>query len=291
MPGVRDIKRRIRSVNNTKQITKAMEMVAAAKLRRAQEKAVMSRPFANKITEVLERLITSETVAEHPFLQVRPVKSIGYVVIAGDRGLCGAFNTNVIRKAVQSLPKGDTDVSYGLVTVGRKVRDFFRKRRYPVQGEFVNIGDSPSFVQAREIARFVVNLYQDGIFDEVYLVYGEFVTALQQRPVVQKVLPVEKPEVKRTETGLLSANDYIYEPSPAELLSILLPKYVETQVYRALLESKASEHGARMTAMGAATDNASEMIDRLTLSMNKARQAAITKELIDIVSGANAVKR
>lgn len=293
MPSLRDIRRRIRSVKNTQQITKAMEMVAAAKLRRAQDKAFAARPYAERIGEVLEHLIKAEGNPEkHPMLTPRPaVKQVCYVVFTADRGLCGAFNTNLIRKTVNEMRNAPEGAKVGLVTVGRKARDFFRKRGYNVLGQFVNLGDNPDFSQAREIAQFVINLYMEEVVDEVNLIYSEFVSPLQQVPGVHKILPFEIPEEQRDERNIIIRTDYIYEPSADQLIADIMPKFIETQVYRALLESKASEHGARMTAMGAATDNAGEMIDSLTLTMNKARQHAITKEILDIVGGAEALRK
>lgn len=291
MPSLRDIRRRIRSVKNTQQITKAMEMVAAAKLRRAQEKALAGRPYADRIGEMLEHLLKAEGTIEHPMLEKRPVKQVCYVVFAADRGLCGAYNANIIRRAVQAMNTAPEGASISLVVVGRKARDYFTKRGYNVLGQFVNLGDNPDFDQATEIARFVINLYMEEVVDEVHLVYAEFVSAIQQLPTIRKILPFEVPEEKRDERNLIIRTDYIYEPSPEQLLAAILPRFIETQIYRSLLEGKASEHGARMTAMGAATDNAGEMISTLTLNMNKARQAAITKEILDIVGGVEALKK
>jgi F-type H+-transporting ATPase subunit gamma len=292
LAGVRDIKRRIRSVKNTQQITGAMKMVAAAKLRRAQEKAVLARPYADQIGEVLDHLIKAEGTPQHPLAMTRPVKTVCYLIMTADRGLCGGYNTNIMRRAVQSmreLPAGTQEV---VVSVGRKSRDFFKKRGYNVLGEFVNLGDNPDFVQAREIAQFVVNLFLEEVVDEVQIVYAEFITALQQIPRVKKLLPFEVVEGEvAEEKRIIVRTDYLYEPDSDSILNALLPKFIETQAYRALLEGKASEQGARMTAMGSATQNAKEMIGTLTLSMNKARQAAITKELLEIVGGAEALKR
>ncbi len=280
MPSMRDIKRRIKSVKSTQQITKAMKMVAAAKLRRAQERVVQARPFAKELSETLGRLVAVAKDAAHPLLEVRESKSIGYVVITADRGLAGGYNANLIRKANTEI-KELGEVS--LVTVGRKSRDFFRRIGRPIKSEFVGLGEDIDFSTAKEIANTVMNLYTSGEFDEVYLVYTEFVTALTQKPTTIKLLPVQTPEQSGPQL------DYIYEPSPEAVLNVLLPKYVETTLFRALLESKASEHGARMTAMGSATENAKEMIDKLTLSFNRARQAAITREISEIVGGAAAL--
>jgi len=292
MAGIRDIKRRIRSVKNTQQITKAMEMVSAAKLRRAQAKAVAARPYAARVWEMLEHLIRAEGKgSEQPLLKERAVKQTCYVVFTADRGLCGAFNTNIIRRAVQGMRATPPGVSNSVVAIGRKAREFFSKRGYNVLGHFVALGDSPDFDQAAEISRFVVNLYLEEVVDEVILVYGDFVSALQQVPRLQKVLPFDLPEEARNESNLIVRTDYLFEPSAEKLLDDLLPRFIETQIYRSLLESKASEQGARMTAMGAATENAGEMISNLTLTMNKARQDSITKELLEIVGGAEALKR
>ncbi|GAB6172780.1 ATP synthase F1 subunit gamma [Paradesulfitobacterium aromaticivorans] len=281
MAGVRDIRRRIRSVRNMQQITKAMKMVAAAKLRKAQEKVVSARPYARQLQEILARLAQAQVDVSHPLLDRRPVHRVGYVLITSDRGLCGGFNANLIRMTSGILAEQAN--GKGLVTVGRKGRDFFRRGKVEILAEFTGLGDDPSFLQAQQIAREVMDLYQKGEFDEVHLLYTEFITAIQQKPTLMKVLPIEQPE------GELG-RQYIFEPSPEEILARLLPKYVETVVFRILLESKASEQGARMTAMGSATDNAKDMIDRLTLQMNRARQAAITKEISEIVGGAAALE-
>lgn len=290
---VRDFKRRIRSVTNTRQITKAMKMVAAAKLRRAQESAEASRPYAGKLAEVLARLSAISTDTRHPLLEKHEsVDNVTYVVVTADRGLCGAFNTNIIRAAQEAIKEDTRPVTVGITGVGRKGRDFFRKRGFKMQGEFVNLGDRISYAHAKEIGQYIIQMYEEGATDEVYLVYARFVNALRQVPTVVKLLPLEPPQA---EEGELSPRefvaDYIYEPNADEILMTLLPRYIESQVYHALLESKASEHGARMTAMGNATDNATELIDALTLQMNKARQAAITKEILDIVGGAEALRK
>lgn len=291
--GVRDFKRRIRSVTNTRQITKAMKMVAAAKLRRAQENAEASRPYAGKLAEVLARLSAVSTDARHPLLEKHEaIDKVTYVVVTADRGLCGAFNTNIIRATSQALEEDTRAVEKGISAVGRKGRDFFRKRGFKMQGEFVNLGDNISYAHAKEIGQYVIQMYEEGATDEVYLVYARFVNALRQVPTIVKLLPLEPPKSDDGESsGREFIADYIYEPSADEILTSLLPRYIESQIYHALLESKASEHGARMTAMGTATDNASELIDSLTLRMNKARQAAITNEILEIVGGAEALRK
>ena len=292
--GVRDYKRRIRSVNNTRQITKAMKMVDAAKLRKAQEKAESSRPYTGKLQEVLARLVAMSIQAKHPLLEKHdPIKRVTYVVVTADRGLCGGFNTNIIRRANQAISEDDRPVEAGVVAVGRKARDFYRKRGYNLQGDFINLGDKLDYTQAREIGQFIAQLYEEGAADEVYLVFAHFVNAMRQIPTVQKVLPVETPEEITAEAEEFAkfAPDYIYEPNVDEILISLLPRYLMSQVYHAMLESKASEHGARMTAMGNATENASELVDILTLEMNKARQASITSEILEISGGAEALKK
>ncbi|MDT3698330.1 MAG: ATP synthase F1 subunit gamma [Thermincola sp.] len=280
MASARDLRRRIKSIKSTQQITKAMKMVAAAKLRRAQERVIAARPFAGKIKEVLARLTSTNSGVSHPMLEVRDPKNICYVLISADRGLCGGYNANVLRMTARLLHEKPGS----LVAIGRKGRDFFRRRGFDIKSEFVGLGEDIPFSSAREIGQILVDYYVNGTFDEIHLIFTEFRSAMTQIPTSIKLLPVEPP----TEDSGKGA-DYIYEPAPEELLSELLPKYIETTIYRALLESKASEQGARMTAMGSATDNATEMIDKLTLSLNRARQAAITKEISEIVGGANAL--
>ncbi len=292
--GVRDYKRRIKSVNNTKQITKAMKMVSASKLRRAQEKAESSRPYTGKLQEILARLVAMSSGTKHPLLETHdPIRKVTYVVITGDRGLCGGFNTNIIRKCNQAISEDERPVESGIVAVGRKGRDFYRKRGYNVQGDFINLGDNLDYTQAQEIGQFIAQLYEEGAADEVYLVFAHFVNAMRQVPTVQQILPVETPEEIKTEAEEFArfSPDYIYEPNAEEILISLLPRYLMSQLYHAMQESKASEQGARMTAMGSATENASELIDILSLEMNKARQASITNEILEISSGAEALNK
>ena len=264
MATARDIRRRIRSVKSTQQITKAMKMVSAAKLRRAQANVVAARPYANKINEVLGRLAGSIQGYAHPFLEVRDVKKIGLVIITGDRGLCGGFNANLIRMAEHFIAQAEKEVA--LVAIGRKGRDYFRRRGREITEEYISIGDNPTFIQGKELAKRLTALYNEGVFDEIHLMYTEFKSAMSQKPVVMKLLPVEPVQEERAKDV-----EYLYEPSQAGVMDHLLPSYVETIVYRALLESKASEHGARMTAMSSATDNAVEIIAKLTLNLNRAR--------------------
>lgn len=281
MASAQDIRRRITSVKNTQQITKAMKMVAAAKLRRAQEAVTSARPFALKIREVLSRVAAASGGASHPLLEVREIKKTAYVVITADRGLCGGFNANVLRRGAAEVKD-----SSAVVAVGRKSRDFFRRRGYEIAASYVGLGENIQFHQAKEIARFVMDKYVAGDFDEVYLVFSEFVNVLTQRPVTVKLLPVETP----AEEAKGPKVEYIYEPNAEAVLSELLPTYVESTVFRAMLEAKAGEQGARMTAMDSATKNAKDMINKLTLSLNRARQAAITKEISEIVGGAAALE-
>lgn len=280
---MRDIKRRIRSIKNTQQITKAMEMVAAARLRRSQSRVELARPYAEEIRRIAGRIAGSLEEVSHPLLVRREIERPCFVVFTSDRGLCGAFNARVIRFAQEMLKKRG---SKRIVAVGRKGRDFFRRRGYEILADFISIGDDPRVDVAKEIVRCVLSLYVDGAVDEVSLIYMEFISTGRQQPTVKRLLPIEIPS---QEEGA-AADDYLYEPGQKKVLEMVLPRFVESQVYRALLESKVSEHAARMLAMGNASENASKMIDQLTLSFNKARQAAITKELTEIVTGAEALK-
>jgi len=282
LASVSDIKRRIRSVKNTQQITKAMEMVAAAKLRRTQGAVVSARPYSNKLEEVLSRLVASSPNLKDPLLEVREPKKIGFIIVAANKGLSGGYNANIIKSAVVSMAHHQ-EQEIGILAVGKKARDFFRKRNYKVEGEFIGISDIPKLAEAKELAEAVKAFYTEGIYDEVYMVYTQFITAMQHKPKTKKLLPIETP---REETG--GESDYIFDPSPQAVLNQILPLYLTNQVFSALTEAKASEHGATMTAMGSATDNAGEMIDKLTLFYNRARQAAITREISEIVGGANA---
>jgi F-type H+-transporting ATPase subunit gamma len=283
MPALIDIRRRIRSVKSTQQITKAMKMVSAAKLRRAQEAMFAARPYARKMMEVLNSMASRATPDAHPLLQERGHEKVLLVVITADKGLCGAFNANIIRTATRFLAdRGDGDVE--LVLVGRKARDFFRRRAIAVRSERVGVFQALRYETARELARELMEAFTSGAADQVFLVYNEFKSVIQQRLVIDRLLPVERHAISPQAPSL----DYLYEPEPAGIYATILPKHVEVQVWRALLESQAAEHGARMTSMDAATNNASEMIDRLTLYMNKMRQAAITKEIIEVISGAGA---
>lgn len=282
-----DIKRRIRSIQNTQKITKAMKMVAAAKLRRAQEKLLASRPFAAKLNEVLGRLVRGAGDFSHPLLNPAEEGKIGVVVFTGDRGLAGGYNVNIQRFA-QIFMDGLEREDVGLVVLGKKGRDYYRFRGYPIMQDYINIGDVPTFIQAKELAKQLTAWYQDGTLREVHLFYQKFVSPIQQIPKHVQLLPI-MPDMEGTDSK--ETTEYIYEPSKEGVLGQLLPSYVEIQVYQALLEAKSGEAGARMTAMDSATDNAQEMIEKLTLSYNRARQAAITKEISEIVGGADALEK
>lgn len=289
MPTLRDIKRRITSVKSTQQITKAMKMVAASKLRRAQDRIFEARPYANKMFSVLSSLAVRTGREEHLLLAKRSRSKIEILVITTDRGLCGALNSNILKKAYDfNREKKKDDYEASISTIGRKGRDFFRKRNIPMRKTWVGLSGKITYSNAQEIARDIVKNYTEELFDEVCLVYNEFKSAMQQRVIIEKLLPIEPQKVEKEE--VIHYGEFIYEPSASEVLDTLLPKHIEVQIFRALLESEASEQGARMTAMDNATRNAKELIEKLTLQFNKARQAAITKELMEVVGGAEALK-
>ncbi|HKV35033.1 MAG TPA: ATP synthase F1 subunit gamma [Pyrinomonadaceae bacterium] len=295
MPNLLDIRRRIKSVKNTQQITKAMKMVSAAKLRRAQDRVVTARPFANKMGEVLGELAKrTDEDFHHPLLDLRGDERYLLVLITADKGLCGAFNTN-LTKAAQQFMRDNAGKQIELLALGRKGRDFFRSRKAVIAGEYIGLTGKGrvEFSEALEVARSIIKLYTDDTgIDKVFLIYNEFKSVLSQRVVVDQLLPVARAKEPEPETKIQQAVtlvDYIYEQPPEEMFSQLLPRLVETQIFRALLESIASEQGARMTAMDSASKNASELIDSLTLNMNRIRQAAITNEIIEVVSGAAAL--
>jgi len=296
MPNLLDIRRRIKSVKNTQQITKAMKMVSAAKLKRAQDRVVTARPFANKMAEVLAALASrTDENFHHPLLDARGDERYLLVLVTADKGLCGAFNTNLI-KAAQAFIRENGTKQVELMTVGRKGRDFFRRRHFTIVGEYIGLTGKGrvDFSEALEVAGDVIKRFtEDEGIDKVFLVYNEFKSVLQQRVVIEQLVPVARTTEMEAGPGTAAGErnliDYIYEQPPAELFSVLLPRLVESQVFRALLESVASEQGARMTAMDSASKNARELIDTLTLNMNRVRQAAITNEIIEIVSGAAAL--
>src|SRR5678815_1828401 len=295
MPNLLDIRRRIKSVKNTQQITKAMKMVSAAKLRRAQDRVVTARPFANKMAEVLGELAKrTDEDFHHPLLDLRGDQRYLLVLITADKGLCGAFNTN-LTKAAQAFIKENAGKSIELVAIGRKGRDFFRNRHATIASEYVGLTGKGrvDFAEALDVARAIIKLYiETKEIDKVFLIYNEFKSVLSQRVMLEQLLPVSRAETEEPENKSQQPQnlvDYIYEQPPAEMFAQLLPRLIETQVFRALLESVASEQGARMTAMDSASKNASELIDSLTLNMNRIRQAAITNEIIEVVSGAAAL--
>ncbi|WP_026962823.1 ATP synthase F1 subunit gamma [Alicyclobacillus herbarius] len=281
----RDIKRRIKSSRNLAQITNAMEMVAAANLRRVQEAVQQSKPYLAKMRQMLAGVSRDARHVKHPLLAERPVKRTGYLVITADRGLAGPYNSQVIRTALQEFRHKDKS-TYTIYAVGRRGRDFFRRHGYPLGGEIIGVPDTPSYASVRGIVEQVVKAYQDAEFDELYLVYNEFINAITQRPKVEKVLPLSSVEGEEDAKVV----HYLYEPDAESLLRALLPRYAETLVYQAILDAKASEFGARMTAMGNATDAAEDMIKHLTLALNRARQAAITTQIAEVVGGAEALK-
>lgn len=286
----RDIQRRIRSVQSTQKITRAMKLVAAAKLRRAQDRILAARPYAGKMAELLGHLVEGgeSDGAAHPLLQQRVGPRRQIVVITADKGLAGAFNSNIIRRALELIRTSHApDVT--LVVVGRKARDFYRRRPWTIKRDMVGFWDRLAYTHASELADYFMQQYLDGEVDEVQLVYNEFRSVAVQRPVRQQLLPI--PKAADGPGGAGETVDYIYEPSPDAILGDLLPRHVRMQVFRALMESLAGEYGARMTAMEAATKNAKEMIEVLTIQYNKARQEKITKELLDIVGGAEALKQ
>ncbi len=286
MPSLKDIRKRIASVKSTQQITKAMKMVAAAKLRRAQENITHARPYADKMKEVIGSLSLRVDPTRHPLLVRREIRKREILMITSDRGLCGGYNQNVIREVVHLLKEKEENVEVQLNIIGRKGLDYFKRRDYPIRKEYRNILADIDYRVAAEVGKDIVAAYEAEEFDELLIVYNRFRSAISQVVTVQRLLPIEPIEVPEDAV----VTEYIYEPSEEAILSQLLPRYVEVQIFRSMLEALASEYGARMTAMESATNNASEMIDRLTLDMNRARQAAITKELMEIVGGAEALK-
>ena len=308
MPSLLDLRRRIRAVKSTQQITKAMKMISASKLRRAQDRVIGARPFALQMQRVLNSLASRVDPASHPLLAEReqtPDSKVLLIVVTADKGLCGGFNTNIIKAAGVFINNAGAPVSLGLV--GRKGRDFFKRRGFEVRVEEIGIFQRVKYADAKRIADAAIEEFTSGRVSKVYIVYNEFKSVMQQRVTTEQLLPIPKIGAGSTQQDPASVRragpaepaegkapvqgdvDYIYEPGPEQILSDLLPKHIEIQVYRALLESAAAEHAARMTAMDAATKNSGEIIDTLTLYMNKVRQAAITREIIEVVSGAQAL--
>jgi F-type H+-transporting ATPase subunit gamma len=298
MPSTREIRRRIRSVANMSQITRAMEMVSAAKMRKAQQRVTASRPYSEQLRQIMSDLATQqpdpEQLAQFPLLQKRPVRTIELIAVTPDRGLTGALNTNILRRASRFIleetpPSGgggagaETRAQVQVIAVGKKARDYFVRTRQDVIAEFIGIGDTTTLDAVRPIADIAIDDFASGKVDAVYVVYSRFINTLVQRPEVLQILPVEPPPAQE------GYSDYIFEPTPEDVLNELLPRYVEVQLYQAILEGIASEHSARMVAMRSASDNAKEIQQELTLSYNKARQAQITREVSEIAAGANAM--
>ena len=283
---LQDIRRRIRSVQNMERVTAAMKMVSASKLRRAQERAQAARPYAEKMRDMLVNVSGNVDEFRHPLLEARPVKRSAVLLVTADRGLAGAYNSNMIR-AAEAYLRGRPQPS--LIDVGRKGRDHFRKRGYPILAEFVGIGDEATLALAHEVGDEVMRIYQAGEADEIAIGYAQFLNAVQSRPTITPLLPLTAARDSGGRAGP-GARAYIAEPDAGAVLTRLLPHYVYTLVFRALLEAKASEHGARMAAMDNASRNAREVIDHLTLVRNRVRQAAITKEIAEIVAGAEALR-
>jgi F-type H+-transporting ATPase subunit gamma len=297
MPSTREIRRRIRSVGNMQQITRAMEMVSAAKMRKAQQRVTASRPYSEQLLQIMSDLATQqpdpEQLAQFPLLQKRPIRTVELIVVTPDRGLTGALNTNILRRGsrfiLEETPpsggggQGETRAPVQVIAVGKKARDYFVRTRQNVVAEFIGIGDTTTLDAVRPIADIAIDDFASGKVDAVYVVYSRFINTLVQRPEVLRILPVEPPEAQE------GYSDYIFEPTPEAVLNELLPRYVEVQLYQAILEGIASEHSARMVAMRSASDNAKEIQEELTLSYNKARQAQITREVSEIAAGANAM--
>jgi F-type H+-transporting ATPase subunit gamma len=287
MLGLKALRRRIVSIKSTQQITRAMKMVAAARLRRAQERIIEARPYADKMREVLQSLSLRTESDAHPLLVRREMKRVELLAITSDRGLCGSFNQNVMRRIERFIRENQSSYEeISLTLVGRKGLDYFRRRQVSIVRDYVGQFRDIDYQVASTVGKDVVEDYQSEAVDGVFLVYNEFRSPLVQRVVMKDLLPIEPMEVESDYYPV----EYIYEPSAEAILSELLPRYVEAQIYRALLESVAGEHGARMTAMDAATENAEEMIEKLTLMYNKARQGAITTEMLEIVGGAEALQ-
>jgi F-type H+-transporting ATPase subunit gamma len=286
VPSTREIRRRIRSVGNMQQITRAMEMVSAAKMRKAQQRVTASRPYSEQLRQIMSDLAAQqpdpEQLAQFPLLQQRPVRTIELIVVTPDRGLTGALNTNILRRGSRFI-LDQAGAQVQVIAVGKKARDYFVRTRQDVVAEFIGIGDTTTLDEVRPIADIAIDDFASGKVDAVYVVYSRFINTLVQRPEVMRILPVEPPEAQE------GYSDYIFEPSPEAVLNDLLPRYVEVQLYQAILEGTASEHSARMVAMRSASDNAKEIQQELTLSYNKARQAQITREVSEIAAGANAM--
>jgi F-type H+-transporting ATPase subunit gamma len=289
---LRIIRTRIKSVRSTQKITKAMKLVDAAKLRGAQDAVLRARPYAQLLGELLGSLARSEAgTAPHPLMERREMKRVEVVMLTSDRGLCGGFNSNIVRRAQRFVvEEGERFESMQFSTIGRKGRDFAKKRGFVTRQDYVGFFNRLRFAQAKEVADDLIAEFTSGKIDGAFLLYNQFKSAMSQQITLTQLLPIEPPPEKAQSTTGFVTPEHLFEPGRRELLETLIPRQLSTQIWRALLESKASEHGARMTAMDAATKNAGEMIGRLSLQYNRARQAAITKELMEIVSGAEALK-
>lgn len=287
MATLREVKKRIRSVQSTRRITKAMEMVAAAKLRKAQQRVEQAKPYAHKLDEMLGHLAAGSTgEIAHPYFEERPIKKRTLVVIVSDRGLCGSFNSNLLRKTLKWVEE-HRDAELEIIAVGKRARDYYKRRDIPILKYHGDWGGVMDYARAREIAAFLTDRFVTGETDEICLAFTRFVSLVRYKPGIEKYLPVARPEVGNEDGGAIS--DYIFEPTSEQIYAQLMPSYANTKMITALTESFASEHGSRMMAMGNATKNAGEMVENLTLEYNKARQAQITKELLEVVSGADAL--
>lgn len=292
MENMLDIKRRIKGIKEIRHITGAMKMVATTKLRKAQERVEASRPFARKISEVLQDLNKLTGRIHHPLMEARTVKRVGLVVVTSDKGLCGAYNSNVLRYTLSYINKLPEGQEVSIIAVGRKGRDFFRRRDYELCGDFSDVSYHPTFLQATKIAELIMKEYLKKQLDQVEMIYSRFYTAHLQKPRRFRLLPIVPPEEGRTRVDRMqdSTGAWIFDPSPAEILDHLIPRYVEAEIYRALLEADAGEKGARMTSMGAASDNADEIIAKLARNYNRFRQATITNELSELMGGVEVLR-
>ena len=284
MASTQDIRRRIKSVRSIEQITKAMKMVAAARLRKAQERAYASQPFTEKILEVLGTVANSRLDVTHPLLAKREIKKSAYLILSADKGLAGAYSSNLMKEALAAM-EGKPKEEIAIIAVGRKAKEYFSRRSYQIEREYLGFSERPTYEHATRIAAEVSADFTAGLYDEVYLVYTYFRSPINQHPTHLKLLPAQAPQAAEE-----AARDFIFEPSAESVLTVLLPRYLETVIYGGLMQAAASELGSRMTAMGSATDNAEELIHKLVLNYNKVRQATITREISEIVGGAEALK-
>ena len=284
MASTQDIRRRIKSVRSIEQITKAMKMVAAARLRKAQERAYASQPFTEKILEVLGTVANSRLDVTHPLLAKREIKKTAYLILSADKGLAGAYSSNLMKEALAAM-EGKPKEEIAIIAVGRKAKEYFSRRSYQIEREYLGFSERPTYEHATRIAADVSADFTAGLYDEVYLVYTYFRSPINQHPTHLKLLPAQAPQAAEE-----AARDFIFEPSAESVLTVLLPRYLETVIYGGLMQAAASELGSRMTAMGSATDNAEELIHKLVLNYNKVRQATITREISEIVGGAEALK-